>query len=161
MQILIVDDDINNRKLLRVALEKSGYHTIEAEDGEQAVRLAKESAPDLILMDIQMPVMDGISAIKAIRSDEATKNIPAIAVTSYAMKGDDNHFLSKGFDEYVSKPINIMGFLEIVRKIRQEDPESKILVYTKHPTTLNYIVENMNMILTLILGNSSLHLVTN
>jgi len=116
MLILIVDDDMNNRKLLRIALEKSGYQTAEAENGEEAVRLANESAPALILMDVQMPVMDGVSALKAIRSGKTTNDIPVIALTSYAMKGDREHFLSQGFDDYISKPIDIRAFLDIIRK---------------------------------------------
>lgn len=128
MHILIVDDDQNNRKLLRVALEKSGYQTVEAENGEQAIRLANESAPALILMDIQMPVLDGISALMAIRSGKTTNDIPVIALTSYAMKGDREHFLSQGFDDYVSKPIDIKGFLETIRKFvtgREQGPSNQ------------------------------------
>ena len=115
-KILIVDDDIKNRKLFRVALQNSGYEIIEAENGEQAIKLAKENLPNLILMDIQMPVMDGISAFKVIRADENTKNIPVIALTSYAMKGDREKFLAEGFNDYISKPIDVKEFIEIVKK---------------------------------------------
>jgi len=128
MHILIVDDDPNNRKLIRIALEKSGYQTVEAENGEQAIRLANESVPALILMDIQMPVLDGISALMAIRSGKITNDIPVIALTSYAMKGDREHFLSQGFDDYVSKPIDIKGFLETIRKFvtgREQGPSNQ------------------------------------
>ncbi len=119
MKILIVDDDTKNRKLFRVTLQNSGYETIEAENGEYAVELAKENIPNLILMDIQMPKTDGISAFKVIRADEGTKNIPVIALTSYAMKGDREKFLAEGFDGYISKPIDVREFLKAVAEIIQ------------------------------------------
>lgn len=115
-KILIVDDDAKTRKLLRAMLQNSGYEIIEAENGEQGIKLAKENIPDLILMDIEMPVMDGMSAFKVIRADESTKNIPVIALTSYAMKGDKEKFLAEGFDNYISKPIDVKEFLKIVKK---------------------------------------------
>lgn len=115
-KILIVDDDAKTRKLLRVVLQNFGYEIIEAENGKQGIKLAKENIPDLILMDIEMPVMDGMSAFKVIRADESTKNIPVIALTSYAMKGDKEKFLAEGFDNYISKPIDVKEFLKIVKK---------------------------------------------
>ncbi len=116
MKILIVDDDAKNRKLLRAVLQNSGYEIIEAENGEQGIKLAKENIPVLILMDIEMPVMDGMSAFKVIRADESTKNIPVIALTSYAMKGDKEKFLAEGFNDYISKPIDAKEFMKIVKK---------------------------------------------
>lgn len=116
-RVLIVDDDAKIRKLLRVALQSSGYETIEAENGERGIKLAKENIPDLILMDIQMPVMDGISALKIIRLDESTKSIPVIAQTSYAMRGDKEKFLAEGFDSYISKPIDVKEFLRRIEEI--------------------------------------------
>ena len=116
MKILIVDDDAKTRKLLRAMLQNSGYEIIEAENGEQGIKLAKENIPDLILMDIEMPVMDGMSAFKVIHADESTKNIPVIALTSYAMKGDKEKFLAEGFNSYISKPIDVKEFLKIVKK---------------------------------------------
>lgn len=115
-KILIVDDDAKTRKLLRAMLQNSGYEIIEAENGEQGIKLAKENIPVLILMDIEMPVMDGMSAFKVIRADESTKNIPVIALTSYAMKGDKEKFLAEGFDNYISKPIDVKEFMKIVKK---------------------------------------------
>ncbi len=114
--VLIVDDNEKNRKLFRVVLQKSGYETLEAVDGSKGIELARESMPDLIVMDIQMPVMDGIQAIKILKSEEATSNIPVIAATSYAMKGDKEKMLNNGFDDYMSKPINVNDFIEIVKK---------------------------------------------
>lgn len=120
--VLIADDDAKNRKLFRVALQSYGYKTIEAEDGEQCVKLAKETLPDLILMDIQMPVMDGLTALMTLAANHAVSKIPVIAVTSYAMKGDREKFIKEGFNDYISKPIDIKEFLEMVDKtIRGEN----------------------------------------
>ncbi len=120
-KILIVDDDVKNRKLLRVLLQNSGYETIEAEDGQQAINLARENNPDLILMDIRMPVMDGIEATKILKSEGSTAGIPVIALTSYALKGDRERILTDaGCDDYVTKPIEIKLLLEIVRKYTGE-----------------------------------------
>jgi len=107
---LIVDDIEKNRRLLRMLMEYSGFEVIEAEEGQTGVMLAKEHKPDIILMDIQMPVMDGVAAMKAIRADPELSAIPIIAVTSYAMQGDMEHFLNQGFDSYISKPINTKDF---------------------------------------------------
>ena len=113
--ILIVDDHAMNRKLFRVLLEKSGYEVVEAEDGKEGFDLAKKVIPSLILMDIQMPGMDGITALKAIREMDATREIPVIALTSYAMQGDRERFLAEGFVDYISKPIDGKLFLATVR----------------------------------------------
>ena len=107
---LIVDDIEKNRRLLRMLLEYGGFEVIEAEEGQTGVMLAKEHKPDIILMDIQMPVMDGVAAMKAIRADPELSAIPIIAVTSYAMQGDMEHFLNQGFNSYISKPINTKDF---------------------------------------------------
>ncbi len=117
LKILIVDDNEKNRKLLKVILLENGYETIDAENGRKGIEMAKENIPDLILMDIQMPVMDGIQAVKILRSDETTKLIPIIALTSYAMKGDREKFLDKGFDAYIPKPIDIDRFIEVIKEI--------------------------------------------
>lgn len=123
MKILIVDDDARNRKLLKVALRSCGYETIEADNGYRAVMSAKEHIPALILMDIQMPVMDGISALKTIRADEGMKNIPVIAVTSYAMKGDLEKILTEGFTSCITKPIDVRAFMEMVEKYIKESKQ--------------------------------------
>lgn len=107
---LIVDDIEKNRRLLRMLMEYSGFEVIEAEEGQTGVRLAKEHKPDIILMDIQMPVMDGVAAMKAIRADPELAAIPIIAVTSYAMQGDMEHFLNEGFNSYIAKPIDTKEF---------------------------------------------------
>jgi len=116
MKILIIEDNEKNLKLFRALLTSQGYDTIEARDGKEGVRLAKEQKPDLILMDIQMPVMDGVTATRLLKENPETKDIPVIALTSYAMKGDRESFLSEGFVEYIAKPIKVNEFLEVVRR---------------------------------------------
>ena len=112
--ILIVEDDPRNLKLIRDLLQKSGYTTIEATDGKQGVELTKARNPDLILMDIQMPIMDGLEATRILKADATTKNIPVLALTSYAMAGDKERILQAGCDGYLSKPIDIKEFLKTV-----------------------------------------------
>lgn len=115
--ILIVEDDAKNMKLLRDILTISGYVTIEADDGRKAVELAIEKIPDLILMDIQLPVMDGLEATKLIRADLVTQHIPIIALTAFAMGGDRERIIQAGCDDYISKPYNIQELLEKVKKM--------------------------------------------
>ena len=105
-RILVVEDNAQNRMLVKDVLEFYGYEVIEAEDGQAGIDMAKKYKPDLILMDIQMPVMDGFTAIKIIRSNPDTKNIKMIAVTSFAMSGDKERIEEAGFDHYISKPID-------------------------------------------------------
>ncbi len=114
--VLIADDDPRNRKLLSVLLRNLVCETIEAETGDQCIKLAKEKLPDLILMDIQMPVMDGITALKILAADPVTSKISVIAVTSYAMKGDRERFISEGFYDYISKPIDVKEFTKIIEQ---------------------------------------------
>lgn len=114
--ILIVEDEPRNLKLIRDLLQVSGYITLEATDGKQGVALAKHNKPDLILMDIQMPVMDGIEATRILKADDETKAIPIIALTSYAMKGDEEKIRESGFDGYIAKPFDVKEFLREVSK---------------------------------------------
>jgi len=100
--------------LLRDLLQVSGYSTIEATDGKQAVALAKSKKPDLILMDVQMPVMDGLEATRVLKADATTGNIPILALTSYAMKGDEERILQAGCDGYLAKPFDIQELLKTV-----------------------------------------------
>lgn len=116
MKILIADDNEMNRSLMLALLQRKGHEVLEAEDGAQAVKLAKEHTPDLIIMDIQMPVLDGVTALRMLRADESIKEIPVIAVTSYAMKGDKEKFLNAGFDSYIPKPINIREIAEFIEQ---------------------------------------------
>lgn len=120
-KVLIADDDGKNLKLMRMLIQNAGYETIEAGNGEEAVRLAKEHIPALILMDNRMPVMDGITATKILKAEPTTANIPIIATTASAMKGDRERIMSEaGFDEYVPKPIDGKTLMHVVRKFLEE-----------------------------------------
>jgi two-component system cell cycle response regulator DivK len=116
MKILIVEDNDKNLKLFRAIIDSLGHQTLIAKDGEEGVRLARENIPDLVLMDIQMPVMDGSEAFRGLRADPATKDIPVIALTSYAMRGDKERFLNEGFVAYISKPINVKEFMNTINQ---------------------------------------------
>ncbi len=113
--ILIVEDNEKNRKLARDVLQATGYQTIEAETGEDGVCLAKERHPALVLMDIQLPGIDGIAALGQLRADAATRAIPVIAVTASAMTHDRQKIMAAGFDGYQTKPIRVREFLDAVR----------------------------------------------
>jgi two-component system cell cycle response regulator DivK len=112
--ILIVEDEPKNLKLLRDLLQRFGYEILEAPDGEQGVKITMEKIPDLILMDIMMPKMDGLEATRIIKADNKTKHIPVIALTSYAMKGDREKTIEAGCDGYIAKPIDIQEVLKII-----------------------------------------------
>ena len=112
--ILIVEDDSQNLKLLRDLLRNSGYKTLEATDGKQAVELAKNKNPNLILMDIRMPVMGGLEAASILKNDNKTKNIPIVALTAVTMNGDEERLMRAGYDGYISKPFHIREFLKQV-----------------------------------------------
>ncbi len=113
--ILIVEDNEKNLKLVRDVLQVKGYATLEAGTGEDAIRLARERKPDLILMDIQLPGMSGIEALEILRADPATAALSVIAVTASVMQHDRKQITAAGFDAYVGKPINIKEFLDAVR----------------------------------------------
>jgi two-component system cell cycle response regulator DivK len=115
--ILIVEDNEKNRKLMRDVLQFKGYQTVETESAEEGIRLAQESHPALILMDLQLPGMDGIAAFGRLRADLRTKEIPVIAVTASAMTHDRQRILAAGFDGYQTKPITVKDFLETVRQV--------------------------------------------
>lgn len=119
-KILIVEDNEKNLKLFKLIISSMGYETITAGNGEEGIKKAKEQSPDLVLMDIQMPVMDGISAVNVLSADKATKNIPVIALTSYAMKGDRERFIQHGFTDYISKPIDTDNFMDTIKRVLGE-----------------------------------------
>lgn len=114
-KILIVEDNPMNRRLIRDVLKYYGYEVLEAADGKEGVSMAMEHLPDLILMDIQMPVMDGFRAGDILKSDPKTKHIKIIALTSFAMKDDRDRFMEAGFDDYISKPLDIRQLPEIMK----------------------------------------------
>jgi len=115
--ILIVEDNEKNRKLVRDVLQFKGYRTIESETAEEGIRLARESTPALILMDIQLPGMNGIEALGHLRADPATHGIPVMAVTASAMDHDRAKIMAAGFDDYQRKPLELSQFLESVRRL--------------------------------------------
>jgi two-component system, cell cycle response regulator DivK len=115
--ILIVEDNEKNRKLIRDVLQVKGYQTLETETAEEGHNLAVKNHPALILMDIQLPGIDGITALKQLRADPITKTIPVIAITASAMSYNRQAMLAEGFDGYQSKPISVKDFLEEVRRV--------------------------------------------
>ena len=119
--ILIIEDNEKNRKLVRDVLQVKGYKTIESETAEEGLKLAIEKSPSLILMDIQLPGMDGITALKHLKTDPETKSIPVIAITASAMTYNRVTMLAEGFDGYQTKPISVKDFLEEVRRVLDSD----------------------------------------
>jgi two-component system cell cycle response regulator DivK len=115
--ILIIEDNEKSRKLVRDVLQVKGYATIESETAEEGLKLAQENSPALILMDIQLPGMDGITALKHLRADPKTKDIVVIAITASVMTLNREAMLAEGFDGYQSKPIGIKDFLEEVQNV--------------------------------------------
>lgn len=113
--ILIVEDNELNMKLFNDLLEAHGYGTVQTRSGLEAVGLAREHRPDLILMDIQLPEISGLEVTRRLKEDEELRHIPVIAVTAFAMKGDEEKILQGGCEAYLSKPISIGKFLETVR----------------------------------------------
>ena len=121
--ILIVEDNDKNLKLVRDVLQVKGFATIEAGTAEDGIALARERKPDLILMDIQLPGMNGIEAIGVLRADPATAAIPVVAVTASVMPQDRNKITEAGFNAYVGKPINLKEFLDTVRNMLESRPQ--------------------------------------
>jgi two-component system, cell cycle response regulator DivK len=115
-QILVVEDNEKNMKLFRDVLLATGYRTLEATTGTEAVDLAAEHSPDLVLMDIQLPDIDGVEALGRLRADSRTASVPVLALTAQAMQGDRERFLAAGFDGYLSKPVNIAEFVATVKR---------------------------------------------
>ena len=120
--ILIIEDNEKNRKLVRDVLQFKGYRTLEAETAEAGLTLARENRPALILMDIQLPGMNGIDALGHLRADSITRNIPVMAVTASAMTQDRQKILAAGFDAYQSKPIDVKGFIAQVGEMLAAGP---------------------------------------
>ncbi len=116
-KILIVEDNELNMKLFHDLLEAHGYNILQTKDGMDALRIAREHKPDLILMDIQLPEVSGLEVTKWIKEDEDLKSIPVIAVTAFAMKGDEEKFRAGGCEAYIPKPISVAGFVETVKRL--------------------------------------------
>ena len=115
-QILVVEDNEKNMKLFRDVLVATGYRTLEATTGGEAIDMASEHTPDLVLMDIQLPDLDGVEALHRLRANARTATIPILALTAQAMRGDRERFLAEGFDGYMSKPVNVRELIGIVRQ---------------------------------------------
>jgi two-component system cell cycle response regulator DivK len=123
-QILVVEDNDRNMKLFRDVLQARGYRTLEATTGEKAVELATRHRPDLVLMDIQLPGIDGVEALGQLRADERTSSLAIVALTAQAMHGDRERFLAAGFDDYVAKPVDVIEFVATVKRHCESPPDA-------------------------------------
>ena len=118
-KILVVEDNDMNMQLVEFLLEEGGYHIVKAASGEEALAITRDSengAPDLILMDIHLPGMDGLSVVRAMKTDQRTARIPILALTAHAMRGDKDRFLEAGCDGYISKPIDVKTFISAIEQ---------------------------------------------
>jgi two-component system cell cycle response regulator DivK len=114
--VLIVEDNELNMKLFNDLLEAHGYQTLQTRDGMEALKIAREHRPDLIVMDIQLPEVSGLDVTKWLKEDDHLRSIPVIAVTAFAMKGDEEKIREGGCEDYIAKPISVTKFLETVQK---------------------------------------------
>ncbi len=119
-KVLVVEDEPLSMELVLEILKAAGLEVDEAVNGEEAIRKVEAEHYDLILMDIGLPGMDGVEVLKIIKTNSKYKNMPAIALTSYALKGDRERFLEAGFDDYISKPIDVPDFMKILKKYKKE-----------------------------------------
>ena len=123
--VLIIEDNEKNRKLARDVLQVKGFRTIESETAEEGLELARDQSPALILMDIQLPGMDGITAMKRLKAESKTQNIPIIAITASTMTNNRTAMLAEGFDGYQTKPISLKDFLS---EVRTSTRDAKLIV---------------------------------
>lgn len=114
-KVMIVEDNELNMKLFHDLLEAHGIDTVQTRDGRLAVEMAREHKPDLVIMDIQLPEISGLEVTKLLKSDEQLKAIPVIAVTAFAMKGDEQKIREGGCEDYISKPISVSRFIEVIK----------------------------------------------
>lgn len=114
--ILIVEDNALNMKLFHDLLDAHGYKVLQTKDGMEALQIARDHHPDLILMDIQLPHVSGLEVTKWLKEDAALKTIPVVAITAFAMKGDEDEIRQSGCEDYIAKPISVTGFLDTVRR---------------------------------------------
>ncbi|NWG47249.1 MAG: response regulator [Alphaproteobacteria bacterium] len=115
-KVLIVEDNDLNMKLFHDLLDAHGYETLQTRDGLEALTIAREHRPDLILMDIQLPEVSGLEITKWLKEDESLKSIPVVAVTAFAMKGDEEKIREGGCEAYIAKPISVVHFLDTIRR---------------------------------------------
>ena len=133
-KVLIAEDNAVNRELLRELLEARGYRVLEACNGQEAVQILKETLPDILLLDLNMPVLDGFGVIARIRQDATLAALPALAVTANAMRGDRERILNSGFDGYLAKPINaVLLHQELERFLGRKGDEVTALARTALP----------------------------
>ena len=125
IRILVAEDNAVNRELLRELLEARGYTVFEACDGQEALRMIEETKPELLLLDIGMPVLDGFGVIRRIRENPSLPPLPVVAVTAYAMRGDRETILASGFDGYLSKPLNPASLTEELDRLLTKSAQSK------------------------------------
>jgi len=126
IKVFIAEDNAVNRELLRELLESRGYTVVEACDGEEALRMIEQTQPDILLLDIGMPVLDGFAVVRQLRQNPRLSALPAVAVTAYAMQGDRERILNSGFDGYLSKPINPHSLAEeLDRLLRKRDKKAR------------------------------------
>jgi CheY-like chemotaxis protein len=116
-KVLVAEDNPVNRELLRELLEIQGYTVSEACDGHEALKMIEETQPDVLLLDIGMPLLDGYAVARKIRGDPGLAQLPILAITAYAMQGDREKILNSGFDGYVSKPINAVALVEEIKRL--------------------------------------------
>ena len=139
-RILVVEDNETNMKLVRDVLQAKGYSTLEATTGEDAVELARTLDPALVLMDVQLPGIDGVEALAQLRGDERTSAIPVVALTAQAMRGDSERFLDVGFDGYLSKPVDVVELIRVVESTAiVSDRPAKILVVDDVPENVRLL----------------------
>jgi two-component system cell cycle response regulator DivK len=115
-KVLIVEDNDLNMKLFNDLLEAHGYYTLQTKDGVEALRMAREHHPDLILMDIQLPEVSGLEVTKWLKEDDDLRTIPVVAVTAFAMKGDEEKIRNGGCEAYIAKPISVAGFMRTIER---------------------------------------------
>jgi CheY-like chemotaxis protein len=115
--VVVVEDNVRSRRLVRDLLELNGFRPVEAESAEDGLAMVRSHPPSLVLLDIQLPGMDGEAALRALRDDPGTCTIPVVAVTAYAMRGDEERLLAAGFDGYIAKPIDTRTFVPLLEGI--------------------------------------------
>jgi CheY-like chemotaxis protein len=135
-KVLVAEDNAVNRELLRELLEARGYTVLEACDGQEALRMIEQTHPDILLLDIGMPVLDGFAVVRKIRENPGLATLPVLAVTAYAMQGDRENVLNSGFDGYLSKPINARALAEELERLlhKREDRNTPKSTHERHPT---------------------------
>jgi two-component system cell cycle response regulator DivK len=124
IRILVAEDNAVNRELLRELLEARGYTVLEARNGQEALQMIEETKPELLLLDIGMPVLDGFGVIRRIRENPSLAPLPVVAVTAYAMRGDREKILASGFDGYLSKPLNPSSLTEELDRLLTKNAQS-------------------------------------